>query len=460
MKNTTRSLVSAVCSVALVGAFCGVPLALPSPGAAPSGGERFFVSLAFRESPYADFLGVGPVSPIVAARHNHFRFTYDGEGRPVEIAFRLGSRLRPPNDSANYFFPSSVVRIDYPVGHEVRRFFDERDRPVAVRGGVYREVFDLDAQGRRTALRFVDRQGRPVENDWGIASYGWHAEADGSVTEWRKGLDGAPVAMRPHLAFGVLRLRYDASGLLSVMQNLNRRGALLENETGVAQDRLDYSPGGRVEGWSVLDAKGYLQRGNHPNVARGFLSYDDRGLESGIRYEDESGRPIRSALGWGRGVTVWDEFGNWRSRRFFDEHGAPMVVAELGYHGYAYEWDETGLRRIALRLFDLEGHPVLHAQRGFAAALSEYDERGRRIAERYVDAEGHPVERADTGVASIRDLWDANDFLVERRFLDAAEKPVINRREDCARIRYRYAPDGFLESEQRFDLSGPVVGRP
>ena len=441
-------------SLFLVTMIC-LALAPPAPGAP----IELYSTLAFRESPWADFRGVVRLSPEAAARRNHYRFVRDRHGRLVELSFRLGAQLRAPNHTANLFFRSSMVRISYRDGLEVRRFFDRRGHPVAVAGTVFEERYELDAKGRRSALRFYDAAGEPVESGWGIASYHWRIDPDGSVVEWRKDARGHPVAIRPRFDFGVLRLHYDARGDIALMQNLSRDGGLRENGTGVAQDRLAFDRRGRFLGWNVLDARGRPRRGNGPNVARGIVTPDRWGYEAAVRFEGEAGEPIRNAYGWGGSRTVYDDFGNWRARSFYDEQGRPLKIAHLGYHRYVFEWDASGLLNLGMRYLDTEGRPVPHLERGYAEIEYRHDERGNTTAILFLDTAGRPVARTDTGVAQIERRYDSTDRLVEERCFDADGRRVRDRRRGFAVARYRYDERGVRLPAELFDALGVALRR-
>lgn len=442
----------------------GILLWIPAPmspaqaePSAPAETIRLFSTLAFRESPYADFAGVVPLTAEQAAARNHYRFVYDQEGRIREISFRLGTRLRTPNHTANYFFRSSIVRIAYRDHEEVRRFFDHRELPVTVLGEVFEERYDLDDRGRRRELRFVDVHGEPVESAWGMASYHWRTEPDGTVVEWRKALDGKPVSMRPGLAFGVLGLHYDARGQIALMQNLDRNGALLDNATGVSQDRLSFDASGRFLGWAVLDAAGRPRRGNGPDVARGVVTPDRWGYESEIRFEDERGEAIRNGYGWGGSRTAYDRYGNWRSRAFVDADGSPMNVERLGYHRYDFEWDASGLLMLSMRYVDVEGRPVAHRERGYAVVRHDHDRQGNRIASRFLRVDGTPVDRIDSGVASIDRTFDERGRLLEVRYHDAQGAPTVDRRSGHAGLRYRYGDRGEPLGPQPLSVTGELL---
>ncbi|WP_375202251.1 hypothetical protein [Hyphococcus sp.] len=175
----------------------------------------YFTALPFRESPFADLRGVHPIMRAKAMAQNHFRFEYDGEGRPIRVTFLLGDTPRPLNDHTdNFFFQTPRVDIFYEEGRETRRFFDEHGNPAKMRG-VFREVYELDHLGYRQRLTFYNSDGERIENSWGIAEYVWVIEKDGLVIEDHFNLAGEVVPKRPNLPFMRLRLHYGPAGWLA-----------------------------------------------------------------------------------------------------------------------------------------------------------------------------------------------------------------------------------------------------
>ena len=90
------------------------------------------------------------------------------------------------------------------------------------------------------------------KNSWGIYEYLWEQQIDGSVIENRINRSGEPVALRPGFEFYSIRLYYEHNGVLALMQNIDSVGNLVENRTGVAQDKLHFDKKGRWLGWTVF----------------------------------------------------------------------------------------------------------------------------------------------------------------------------------------------------------------
>src|SRR5690606_27339398 len=84
---------------------------------------EYFSTVQFMESPYQDFKGIISLTKEEAMKRNHYRFEYDDKERLSKISFLLGNKLRIPNFTANYFFPSPVIKIDYEGNKEIRTFY-------------------------------------------------------------------------------------------------------------------------------------------------------------------------------------------------------------------------------------------------------------------------------------------------------------------------------------------------
>ncbi len=178
---------------------------------------------------------------------------------------------------------------------------------------------------------FQNEEGDKIENNWGVASYTWELHDDGSVVEERFNLRGEPQPLRPYFPFHRIRLHYDSNGYISLMQNIDAVGNLKDNETGVAQDKIEFDSEGRWLGWRVLDKKGNPTEGNGPNVARGINTPTEFGYESAIRYEDRHGRPLRKRHGFWGSKRFYDAFGNMSYSVFADSLGQPAPNEITGY---------------------------------------------------------------------------------------------------------------------------------
>jgi len=361
---------------------------------------EYYSTIPLRESPYPDFIGVVRLLREEALTRNHYRFEYDEQFRLISVSFRLGNTLRNPNHTANYFFTTPVQKFEYQDKKEIRTFFDRFGNQTSQRGA-YREIYTLNQKGKRIGLHFEDKDGNKIENRWGILNYKWEHQKDGSVIENRYNLKGESKSLRPQFEFHTIRLYYEQNGILALMQNIDSKGSLLENSSGVAQDKLLFDEEGRWTGWNVLDKNHQPKKGNGPNVAKGINIPDRYGYEISIRYEDVDGTPLINSHGFWGGKRFYDIFGNYKMEYFIDSLGKPGINLKTGYCYAKYTWDKTGLNRLKVQLLDTRHKPVLHKLAGFVVIKHEYNGDNNLVKTSYLGLKGEKINRRDNGTSYI-----------------------------------------------------------
>lgn len=384
-------------------------LALVSPESLASDTEiafsDFYLTLAFRESPFAPHKGIHRISSSQAQSVNHYRFDYDSNGRLSRISFRLGDALRRPNHTANYFWHASVEEYRYSANRLTISYRDEWNQPTTVMGDVGQSAYTLDEQGRRIDLRYMDLDGQPVNNAWNIHYYAWAPQADGSVIEQRFDTQGTPISLRPGFEFGRVRIGYDASGFTRLLQFVDDDGALAATAEGFSQDRFSYAPSGELVRYEVLGADGNPAN-NHQGVSGGTTRYTPAGYEHVARYFGADGQPVPNGHGWWQSFREYDRFGNLVTNAFQDKSGKPRNNPNTGYATARIDWHEDGLRRRSFRYFDADGQPTNHASRGYHEVRYQYDANGAPRETLLLDTGGHLVDHAGEG-------WAVKRFQVE-----------------------------------------------
>jgi len=405
----------------------------------------YFAQMPFRESPFADLRGIHPISEQQAANYNHFRFLYDAYGRPIEISFRLGNRVRDLNLSANALTFAPVTRIRYRDGQEIRTFFDKYMNPTTGNGDTFSEVYEYDRDGNRSTLSFLDIEGQSIDNGWGIARYEWSVSRDGTVTENRFNLKGEAAEIRPGFPFYCLKLHYDQNGWLALMENYGKTcQELTQNELNAAQDKLQYTAGGDMYAWNVYDSNEQRSEGNSPRVARGLRGFDALGQDISERYEDAQGKPMTNAYGWTQSKAEFDEYGNMIQRFNYDLAGQLAVNEQLGYAGYEMEFDEDGMNRLVLRYLDEQLRPAVHKTRGYHEVRTGFDANGDLERIQYLGVNGESVNRLDNGIGTIERRYDDKHRLVSVELFDKDLQPIRHAREDWHRSTYIYHSAGPL----------------
>lgn len=377
---------------------------------------EYYSSLPLRESPYPRHMGIVGLSKDEALTRKHYRIEYDAKNRVTSISFWHRNLRERPNHTANYFFQTSSQRVAYVGNQEIVTFYDEYEGLVTLAGGVVREVYTLDDRGKRVALHFENAKGENVENRWDIARYEWEVQHNGSVIENRYGLKGEGRSIRPGFDFYRIQLYYEPNGMLALMTNIDEKGAMVDNSTGVAQDRLQFDDAGKWYGWHVFDAAGNLKEGNGPGVAKGFDNPDVYAYETGLRYEDRKGGPILGSSGFWQSRRVYDAWGNYDITWFEDQHGKPMIN-ELHHYTYAdYTWDPSGKQLISIAFLGVNKEQVIR-RGGYHKMFREYDERGRNTKLSYLGLDGKLVNRSDNGIAyMIFEYNEKNQRVATKRF--------------------------------------------
>ncbi|MEM8846702.1 MAG: hypothetical protein AAGD17_06335 [Bacteroidota bacterium] len=378
---------------------------------------EYYSTIPLRESPYPKPMGVVRLTKEKASKRNHYEFIYDSIYRLKSITFKNGVVPINPNHTSNYFFTTTSQKFDYSGNLEYRTFYDRFGNREEQRG-VHREIYVKGFDGRYKKLFFEDESGQQVENEWGIYEYNWKRGDNGSIYESRKNKKGERVSLRPGFEFYDLKLFYNPNGTLALMQNVSEDGDLVENKTGVAQDKLLFDNEGRWLGWEVLDSKGKLKRGNGPNVAKGINESDFFGYERSIRFEDIDGSAIKNSHGFYGSVRNYDQFGNYQLTHFINDLGEPYINEHSGYCYARYTWDAKGINRNMIELLDVKGKPIAHKTRGYSMIKQEYDTLDRLTQTTFLGVNGEPINRLDNGVSKIFYSYDKSNKLVAIKRID------------------------------------------
>ncbi|MEO1653408.1 MAG: hypothetical protein AAFU64_07685 [Bacteroidota bacterium] len=384
----------------------------------------YFSTLVFVETPLSYLEGSVPISFQEAMNRNHYRFVYDVQNRLRSIRFYNGEQPKNLNHTTNHFMRSSWLKFDYGSSQESITFYDRFGRPVEVLGGCHRFVYELDSLGRRQKLYFENMAGERIEVSWNIYEYQWIRETTGALIEERYNQAGKIMPIRPYFKFFRTRFFFDYQGRIRLMQNVDKEGRLIENESGAAQDLLTLNKAGNLISWQVLDKAGNPEKGNSPNVAQGIQTINEYGFETGLLNWDENQKPIYNTYGICQSKTSFDQWGNLKERRFFDPQGKPAGHLIAGYHQLKLYWDQSGNQRKKLEYYDTQGQLTLHKTRGYALVRHNYDQKGNLIKIAYYNREGQLVNRKDNGIAYLNFNYNKDGKQISRQGFDRDGKLI------------------------------------
>ena len=372
----------------LRGSLAATLLALGSLAQADS--FKHFRHMVFRESPVEDLRGRHEISTEQARTTLHHRFRYDDQGRLIEVRRAVGDTpTRNPGSFEGFFWWAPQVRIEYLPGQELRSFYNEAGDRIAAHGTVWRMAFTLDAQGRRSALHYFDKDGKPVDGYWGAHRYAWEHPEPGVVIETRFKLDGTPAPLRPDFQFQRVRLKFGHDDLLDTMLNIDAKGELVATESGSAVDRIVYDPWLNFTRWQVYDTQRRPKNGNAPMVATGEHVYDGLGQARMLRGFGEQGEDRAQAGLDGPMTYEYDAHGNQTRQQGRNMKGELQFEVRLSYSadGSRLEW---------ARYYDGQGRPAAPPglppeMAGMVAQQLQYDARGLRTGPVRYGADGKPL---------------------------------------------------------------------
>jgi len=393
-------------------------------GQVPAAPIRFeyYAGLPFWESPVQPFKGEYQLTKDEALRRIHMRFGYDDQNRIVEVSIHIGTQYKEfEGFFGNLYINAPITKITYEEGKETHRFYDRFENRIAVMNNVFEKVYLKDRYNRNQELTFLDKDGHPTVDMFGNASYTWTYQADGSIWETRLDKDGKITPLRGSFQFLLTRITYGTDGNVSMLQNIDDHGNLVNAECGASTLKYYYDSHGRFSRWEVYDQAGRPARGpsNTAGEQNIFLNY----YLKDIVFFDESNLP---ATHWS-GVEKWnfqyDSYGNILSVNFRDFNDKP----KNGINGYAhmiYEWSTDGRYLLSQSYLDENGNLTEHPASGIAQ-ITYTRVQGLLTEIQYFDKEKKPKQRKDNGAASINYKYDKKNMLVETTLKNAIGKEII-----------------------------------
>jgi predicted Ser/Thr protein kinase len=298
--------------------------------------------------------------------------------------------------------PTGKFLVKYGYTYQDRRLQilrqDRNDLPFPELGDVAMYRFELDAQGFRRKVSYLNDRGSPRQS---FGTYGYDQTNDA----W-----GEPTT----LVF------------------LDANGAPLVRSDGVARATITWSTPGNeasraffgVEGKPALNA-GFAAQIRHTLDARGnMIERVFYGVDGKLALQAD-------------GIALWraryDEHGCLVEKRFFgpDER---LIVNKLGFASMASKCDERGFE-IERAHFGAAGEPVV-IREGFSIYRSRYDARGNEIERSFFGADDRPLPNAG-GAAIVRTAFDDRGNAVEVASFGVDGRPVMVTA-GRATIRYRF----------------------
>lgn len=310
-------------------------------------GVEYYRNLQFSETPYDIEKGTHPLTSDEATTINSYKFTYDNSGRLLSVEFVRNNVL------LGYSSMQSAAKItyDYTGNKQIKHFFNKDNEPIES-GGVFAFEYTLDANGNRTGLMFLGKDGAMVENRNKIHSWTWSILPDGMVRELRYNLAGEETVMNPFCPFFELRFTYNDKGYVTRMANYmadTLYNCTAENcgDIGVSYFTFTPNENGNVENFAVFNVIGQMSN-LYWGWSKRINKFDENGYVLETAYLDQDDEYVG-----GKMVPV--------TQNVYDSHGAVTEVMSMDKdrnvinspeNGVAiteYKYDEPGNRTGTLK---------------------------------------------------------------------------------------------------------------
>ncbi|MBK7713459.1 MAG: hypothetical protein IPJ37_22940 [Bacteroidales bacterium] len=318
-------------------------------------GVEYYRSLQFSETPYDIEKGTHPLTAEQAATVNNYKFTYDNSGRLLSVEFGRNNVLLDYSSLGG----AAKITYEYKDNKQLKKYFNKNNEQIES-SGVYTAEYTLDDKGIRSSLKFLNKEGAPVENRNKIHLYNWNILADGMVRELRYNLANEEVVMNPFCPFFELRFSYNDKGYMTRMANYKADtlyNCTAENCGDIGVSYFTFSPNenGDVEQFSVFNVFGQMSN-LYWGWSKRVTKVDENGYSLETEVYDQDNEFVTGKL-----IPVeqnkYDEHGALIESRNMDKSRNLINDPESGIAITEYKYDDQGNRTETLT-FDKDRVPV------------------------------------------------------------------------------------------------------
>jgi len=445
---------------------------------------KFFKNMQSNVSGYLT-QGFNPLSDEVVSKTDCFRFTYDKEGRIIELAFVIKGRVE---DSYTFGFAKRVfLYSDSTITFSQYDKFDKK-LPMSRANGTstaFAKQIVLK-EGKPFAERGLNFDNEPLT---GFTEKRFECDSLGRVI-WESNVNNFGRKLDISQRDGIFYRRYDYTA-----NNLMASTSFYEIKTkkrslgGIHKVVYEYNEAGNIIKNSFLDEQDQMRPEPGTGITYRLMKYNDLGnmIEQG--FHGLAGELVLGASGFAQQKNTFDAFSNNTSSSYYDAESKPVENKEiaaftekltyddrgdlvlneffntesklinseiLGYAYKALEYNEKGM--IAKEAYyDKDNKAIVFKGLGAHAKLSRYDEKGRLIETSFQDQEGVLFLHPACGCARISFVHDSLGNVIEESYLDAAGELTKTAKKDIAQRRYNYNRLGFMELTQYFDANGKEI---
>jgi hypothetical protein len=275
---------------------------------------------------------------------------------------------------------------------ELIRYFDEKGNPQPDNDGSFKIHYIFNKHGQPLSVTYLNFDGRPVLNKYGIA---------------------------------IEEVKYDECGNIIEVACFDEAGNPIRRNEGFAIMKNEYDERGNQTEEAYFDEAGNPIRlkGDYAIVK---MEYDERGNKTEQAYFDEEGKPTRNKDGYTKVTASYNEKEKITERGYFgllDPDFSTMIqyfdsdgkLLKGAYYledklKFIYLYDKHG-NKIEEVYFDEKGKPTRN-QNGYAIGKMKYDERGNKTEQAYFDEEDKPTQNK-YGYSKVRWKYNEHDNQIE-----------------------------------------------
>lgn len=327
----------------------------PKPAAVEQTNVSYYRTLLFSETPWDLERGAYPLSAEDAKTVNNYKITVDDQKRLVSVEYNRNGILLDYSSMG-----AAKITYTYQDNLQLKHFFNQNGEPIE-RDGAFTFEYTLNNEGMRTALRFLDKEGKPVENRNKIHNWTWNKLPDGMIRELRYNLAGDSVVMNPFCPFYELRFSYNEKGHVARMANYDND--TLYNCTAENCGDIGVS---------------YFQFVN--NEAGDVLEFS---------VHNTTGRLSNLYWGWAKRVNTVDANGYVTETAMFDQDNEYLGGKNVPITQNEYDPHGALVRRTNM---DTDHQVINSPSDGVAYTEFQYDEQGRRTGTLRFDKDKVKIE--------------------------------------------------------------------
>ena len=333
------------------------------------------------------------------------------------------------------------------AGHVVKKTFHSNNdddlaaSAIANENGVFGERFDLDSLGRILRVSYINNEGQPTTDKYGVAGFtnGYDSHSANNRCVAYFGADGQAVYGKDKYAFGLMA--YDKWGNPIGQKLLDPEKRPCYGSDNYAIRSMVYDKGGnQIEDHTF--GTDSLPTINKYGWARQTAEYDRRGRPIRVSAFGTDGTPCYESSGIHTQQQSYDGRDRIVSCSNYDIDGNACYNKD-GYSVSTWEYDEDGYVTVS-RSYGTDGNPCI-AKIGVAEIRVVYDTYHRVVDVSYYDTEGHPCNR-DRLYHRMHLTYDSRGNRIREDFFGTDGKPTIT-------------ADNYASDELEYDNYGNITGQ-